>query len=1067
MRKTKLLLAAVAAMFVGQVSAQSWTGNEPAEGTFLLYNVGADKYINNGDPKQDWGTNSYLQANFGLDFKLEMVSENVYKLNSDVTNGGDSHYLATTLWCDGAGDPWTFEAVDGQENTYTIQNGSSYLIANEALDDIMLGDLTEDNKSWWKLVSLDDFKAAMNEKVYSESDPMDVSVFIKARSFARNDNRNSAWVTSHDGGNWSWIEGAENKYYGNEAYNNTFDVHQVISGLPSGTYEVQCSGFDTKGTTFVYGNKASAALQTDNETEFGTNKQAKWKAIHENNAFAGQSTGTFNVADGIITLGVKREEKAGSDWCVYDEFRLFYYGPLADMSAFEETLNDAIADAEAINQEAKMRASVLKALQDAINDYKGKTYSTEEEYNIAIGAVKKAIDDAKASIKSYEIIAAGSIPDNSLNGWTCTNSNTFHINTWSSEGNSDGSNMKTPFIENWVGKGSLLGEGVVSYTLEGLEPGESYYASALVRSYNEKNEDAPNGPNFFINDQEVSLPDAGTTFTYSGMSGIYATLGGEATVGEDGKLTLGVKIAEDRNYNWVAFKNVSIQSMSDAIAKAIANAKALEGKIPAGKYEALDAFVASRGEATLSNIEAINAEVEVYKEFVAPYADFLTMRTIAEELAAAGTDDPEGQATLSGIITTQGDNAENAVILADITLATSTLKEAMTTYATTANPVGEGEKFNMTFMLTNPDLTDLPTWQKADGWYTDQEGGNSQVMTNANATSEDGTKTFFFEYYNNPPQTDVFALYQKLDLPAGTYFMSCYAFAQNDGDHLNHANGVYFYANDTEGSAINNARLSLAQIDFVNDADQEVKIGLKPVDGNGNNWMGIGYVQLYKVPAVTIDLDEAVAYTPESKAGKVTLKKTIYKDWNTVALPFGVNAETVTAQFGEGNLYKFIDADGGMLIFETATAIDPHTPYLFKSVAGDGTLKTLEFEGVTISEGTPVAAGADFNFVGTYAPLAAGNEVITNKDYMLVAGNKFQKAQGGNALKAFRAYIKQNEEVESRQFLTIVIDGETTAIDTIDGKAVNSNAAIYNLAGQKVKNAQKGIFIQNGKKMVK
>ena len=74
MRKLKLLTAIFTLLLAGgliqKANAQSWTGNEPAEGTFLLYNVGADKFINNGDPAQEWGTNAYLQAGFGMDIKF-------------------------------------------------------------------------------------------------------------------------------------------------------------------------------------------------------------------------------------------------------------------------------------------------------------------------------------------------------------------------------------------------------------------------------------------------------------------------------------------------------------------------------------------------------------------------------------------------------------------------------------------------------------------------------------------------------------------------------------------------------------------------------------------------------------------------------------------------------------------------------------------------------------------------------------------------------------------------------------------------------------------------------------
>ena len=1068
MRKTKLLLAACA-LFIGGVSsnAQSWVGNVPAEGTFLLYNVGADKFINNGDPKEDWGTNAYLQAKFGMDIKLE-AAEGAYNLNTNVSNGGSNNYLGTSTWCDGGATPWTFTAVDGQANTYTIKNGDSYLVANDALDDIVYGASTDDNKSWWKLVSLDDFKTAMNAKVYSDSDPMDVSVFIQGRSFARNDNRNNKWTTSHDGGNWVWIGSAKKNtdnphYFGNEAWNNTFDVYQEITGLPNGKYEVQCSGFGTNGTTYVYGNSTSGPLQSDNATERGNSKEAKWTAIAEDNAFAGQSSGKFDVTDGTIKLGVKRETNTNQDWSVFDEFRLFYYGPLADLTPFENALNEAIANAEAINQEAKMRASVLKDLQDAIKDYKDKTYSTEEEYTNATNAVKNATKNAKTSINSYKIIASGVIPDNSLDGWTCTNTNTFHINTWSGEGNSDGSNMTTPFIENWVGKGNFLGEGTVSYTLEGLEPGEAYYAQALVRSYNEANSDAPNGPNFFINDTEVSLPTAGTTFTYNNMSGIYATLGDVATVGEDGKLTLGVKIAADRNYNWVAFKNVSIQSMSDALAKAIANAEALEGKITAALYTTLSEFVSSHNTATKANIAAINEEVETYKAYVAPYSTWKTIKANAETLKNTPNDNATATSTLGTALSTQDGVAEGATDVATINQAVSDMKAAMATYCGVANPVGVGAKFDMTFMLTNPDVTDFPSWAPCAGWYTEQEGGNFQVMNNNDATSEDGTKTKFYEYYSNEPKSNnKFNLYQAVTLGEGTYTIKCYAFAaQPTGGDVK---GVYFYANETPGSLVENAKLTEQSISFVNDKEKEVKIGLKSVTGNTYRWMGIGYMKLYKVQPKTFTIDEGADYdTAQEGAGAVTLKRTIKANtWNTLWLPFSMTESELKTTFGNdveiAEYEEVANGENSTINFNVMAtpAISPLTPVLLKtSTAGS----SYTIQARTMVAGAPAINGTNFNFVGT----AKATTDIADGNYFINA-NKLWESTGATTIKGTRAYIEANSD-EAR-IVNFFIDGvETTGIEALEVINAN-NGKIYNLNGQKVNKAQKGLYIMNGKKMV-
>jgi hypothetical protein len=362
--------------------------------------VGAGKFLNNGDPNSEWGTNAYLQAGFGMDIKLEAATgENVYNLNTNVSNGGNSNYLANSTWCDGDATPWTFRAVDGEPNVYQIINNGQYIMANEAGDDVeMVGDPAGRtiSNTYWKLVSENDFKAAMQAKAYSATDPMDVSVFIKGRSFARNDGRNSLWTTTHNGGNWTWIGASENKYYGNEAWNNTFDVHQEITGLPDGTYEVQCSGFGTNGTTYIYGNTTSKAIQTDNTTSYGASKEAKWKAIHEDNAFAGQSTGKFTLSGGNLTVGLKRETNTGGDWCVYDEFRLYYYG--LDLSEFAATLAEAVAAAEAV--EGTVPTAAYNELA-AVVEEQNQTYTTAADYTAAASAIETATNTAKALQPNY------------------------------------------------------------------------------------------------------------------------------------------------------------------------------------------------------------------------------------------------------------------------------------------------------------------------------------------------------------------------------------------------------------------------------------------------------------------------------------------------------------------------------------------------------------------------------------------------------------------------------------------------------------------------------------------
>ena len=72
----------------------------------------------------------------------------------------------------------------------------------------------------------------------------------------------------------------------------------------------------------------------------------------------------------------------------------------------------------------------------------------------------------------------------------------------------------------------------------------------------------------------------------------------------------------------------------------------------------------------------------------------------------------------------------------------------------------------------------------------------------------------------------------------------------------------------------------------------------------------------------------------------------------------------------------------------------------------------------------------------------------------------------GATINPYRAYIQVAQDAPSRA-LRFVVDGEqTTAIEGIEAENAE-NGLVYNLNGQRVVKAQKGLYIVNGKKMVK
>ena len=215
------------------------------------------------------------------------------------------------------------------------------------------------------------------------------------------------------------------------------------------------------------------------------------------------------------------------------------------------------------------------------------------------------------------------------------------------------------------------------------------------------------------------------------------------------------------------------------------------------------------------------------------------------------------------------------------------------------------------------------------------------------------------------------------------------------------------------------------------------------------------------VPAVAeeITLDDAVAYEAVETYANVTLNRTIKAGFNTVVLPFDLTAAQVADVFGaEAKVYTFeevADGENSTINFNTkeGNTIEANVPVL---VGGAAAATEKVIEGVlTSAAGVQNVKGTNFDFVGVYAPA-----VVAEGDYF-VGNGALYKSTGETAINAFRAYIKANGTGEVKLF----IDGVETGVSAISGVAVE-NGAVYNLAGQRVQKAQKGIFIIGGKKVI-
>lgn len=186
-------------------------------------------------------------------------------------------------------------------------------------------------------------------------------------------------------------------------------------------------------------------------------------------------------------------------------------------------------------------------------------------------------------------------------------------------------------------------------------------------------------------------------------------------------------------------------------------------------------------------------------------------------------------------------------------------------------------------------------------------------------------------------------------------------------------------------------------------------------------------------------------------------------------LPASVSAEITGA--GWATLYTEHDVD-----FSGVEGLTAYT-----ATYADGTVTLSEVQDVPANTGIvlkgdaktydiPVVAASNRekgDLKGSTTEALVYSESAANDYYMLALNDKgnaqFIKLNEGS-IAAGKAYLELPKGTETR-VLSIIFDGETTGISTVATKA-EAAEAIYNLNGQRVQNAVKGLYIVNGKKVV-
>ena len=842
-----------------------------------------------------------------------------------------------------------------------------------------------------------------------------------------------------------------------DTYNDTRDQYQSLASLPAGIYTLKAAtrAEASLGVGYIYAQSGDIRIATTEVHKDGNTGGAL------GNGWSWTET-TFVIAEeGSVRIGFYAE-CGGGKWAGADEFYLTYKGTELPSSMSTALLSEVV--------DGKMKADVASAQSTA------KTY-LESEYNLAnYCALRNAIIAAKASKAAYERGKAaidkandimsktnvytaeayatfseavataenkyedGSWADNEAttfatstlgNGWRTTASvddflisawdvaprtwDSYHVNTWSTTGDSGNPNLVVPVIEYWGDNASGLADKVMTATLA-VEPYETYKVAAHITmgknttAYGEDAETAPVGVTLQVGEGTAEVCEGTRVNETRFFEGTF-----EATGEADASGNLTIKIAAaSTNASWIMFRDVKYT------------------KEPAA--EATDEEKA----ALLAAINtAKNNTLGFEKDEYAPYEniDALIKLAAAENAYANSTTKPAINGTkdaLKNAVWTP--NAEEVNAFYDGTFSTREVQE------------------------TSMNGTKIPGWTSGD---------NIRQILKTEATfpglADASYKTALFAWSGGA------------------------SYGNDEGYTMPlKANSIYKLSlkvagwnNETRGNitvSVKNSEDGMAAT-VIGKADKDISTGMTSfeilfVTGAAGNYVFsisstnnivFSDVELKKAASQMLTLPSATKYAAGTYPS-VTLDRTFSSEkWNTLCVPFAFAKSnfaavkvlsSVAEAAGDVNM-TFVDAE------ETVAA---GTPCLVKAANnGDGlTVTNVALDPSTTAQTETVGDATKVNFIGTFT---GENLTNANSNAWVVSNNNLYNVDSDVTVGAYRAYftVETASGVKALNFNFDAVD----AIGAIDnGQLTLDNAEIFNLAGQCVNKAQRGIYIVNGKKVL-
>lgn len=280
-----------------------------------------------------------------------------------------------------------------------------------------------------------------------------------------------------------------------------------------------------------------------------------------------------------------------------------------------------------------------------------------------------------------------------------------------------------------------------------------------------------------------------------------------------------------------------------------------------------------------------------------------------------------------------------------------------------------------------------------------------------------------------------------------------------------------------EGNGIYSAYIPIESLNgnyFTFTEDVQVNYSDDNDDGHGN-----GYSNFYQTSVVWNGYIEFNAstplYVPSTTLGAKLNNESCNYYYDVALHAYPTYTRSVTAgKFGT-ICVPFNATVTGATVFKIVSKVED----------GSGNLTGINLESVeTLEAGKAYifkATGSTLTatYSGSYTEATEANGMLGNlsssaisvpENYYVVSGNQIHKVVAGGdgvTIGQYRAYItlKDIEAASSRGAFFMGFDDETTGIGNVQTER-NSDETIYNLQGQRMSKAGKGLFIVGGKKML-